>query len=94
MVLNENELTRVRREVFPEPLGPINRMEGSVVRPDARNTTEWRKRGIEIASRIAMANPRGDGLRRVSAQALMPSIIASPQSTFESETDVLWLLQV
>lgn len=71
------ELTSVRRDVFPEPLGPIIRMEGRVVRPDARNTTEWRKRGIEITRRIAMTRPRGDGLRRACAQSLMPDIIVS-----------------
>jgi hypothetical protein len=65
------ELTRVRRDVFPEPLGPINRIEGRFVRPDARNTTEWRKRGIEMTRRIAMTRPKGDGLRRACARSLM-----------------------
>jgi hypothetical protein len=32
------KLTRVRSDVFPEPLGPMRRIEGNVVKPLARNT--------------------------------------------------------
>ena len=69
-------LTRVRREVFPEPLGPIKSIEGNVVNPLARKTTEWRKRGIVMARRIAMARPNGDGFRRTCTQSWMVDMTA------------------
>jgi hypothetical protein len=69
-------LTRVRRDVFPEPLGPIKSIEGNVVKPLARKTTEWRKRGIVMARRIAIASPNGDGLRRVCTQSWMVDMTA------------------
>jgi hypothetical protein len=58
-------LTKVRRDVFPEPLGPTKRIEGNVVRPLLRKTTECRKMGMDTAKSIAMARPRGDGFSRV-----------------------------
>ena len=88
------ELTRVRREVFPEPLGPINSIEGRVVRPDARKTTEWRKTGIEMARRIAITRPRGDGLKRACAQSPIPAIIISTIEVFRKRKDLLILLLV
>lgn len=56
------ELTRVNSEVFPEPLGPRSSIEGRVVRPLARNTTECRKRGMLSTSRTAIMSATGDGL--------------------------------
>jgi hypothetical protein len=67
----------VRREVFPESLGPIKRIEGNVVNPLTRKTTEWRKRGIVMAKRIAIASPNGDGFRRACAQSWMIDMTAS-----------------
>jgi hypothetical protein len=61
---NELILTKVRRDVFPEPLGPIKRIEGNVVRPLLRKTTECRKMGTDRTRSIAIARPRGDGFRR------------------------------
>lgn len=49
---------------MPEPLGPIKRIEGNVVRPLVRKTTEWRNKGIDKTRMTAIARPRGDGLRR------------------------------
>jgi hypothetical protein len=66
--------TRVRRDVFPEPLGPIRRMEGNVVRPLARKTTVWRKMGIDKARIIAIASPNGEGLSKACAQSLIVDI--------------------
>jgi hypothetical protein len=66
----------VRRDVFPEPLGPIKSIEGNVVNPLARKTTEWRKRGIVMTRRIAMARPNGDGLRRACTQSWMVDMMA------------------
>jgi hypothetical protein len=83
------ELTRVRKEVFPEPLGPISSIEGKVTRPDARNTTEWRKSGIEMARRMAIIRPRGEGLRRACAQSLVPAISVPGTRLFKSEGNVL-----
>ena len=83
------KLTRVRREVFPEPLGPIRRIEGRVVRPEARNTTKWRKRGIKIATRTAMMSPKGERLRRTCAHSLMLAMISSLSGPIRSETDLL-----
>jgi hypothetical protein len=73
-------LTRVRRDVFPEPLGPIKRMDGNVVRPLLRKTTEWRKMGIVIARRIAIAKPRGEGFRRACTKTCMAAIMSGWQS--------------
>jgi hypothetical protein len=56
--------TSVSRDVLPEPLGPIKRIEGNVVRPLARKTTAWRNKGIDKTRMTAIARPRGDGLRR------------------------------
>jgi hypothetical protein len=67
-------LTRVRRDVFPEPLGPIKRMDGNVVRPLLRKTTEWRKMGIVIARRIAIAKPRGEGFRRACTKSFISAM--------------------
>lgn len=68
-------LTRVRRDVFPEPVGPIKSMDGNVVRPLLRKTTEWRKMGIVMARRIAIANPRGDGFRRACTKSCTAAMI-------------------
>jgi hypothetical protein len=89
MVLGE--LARVRRDVFPEPAGPINRMEGRVVRPEARNTTEWRKRGIKKATRTAIRSPNGEGLRRACAHSLMPAMVNSVCDPIRSKMDLLSL---
>jgi hypothetical protein len=67
--------TKVRRDVFPEPLGPIRSMEGNMVRPLLRKTREWRKMGIVMASRIAIARPRGDGFRRACTKSCMADMI-------------------
>jgi len=67
-------ITRVRRDVFPEPLGPIKRIEGKVVRPLARKTTVWRKTGIDRTRRIAIARPNGEGLRKACAHSLAVDI--------------------
>jgi hypothetical protein len=69
-------LTRVRRDVFPEPVGPIKRMDGNVVRPLLRKMTEWRKMGIVMARRIAIANPRGDGFRRACTKSCTAAMIS------------------
>lgn len=58
-------LTRVRSAVLPEPLGPINTIEGKDVKPVARKTTEWRKIGIERTRIIVMIKPKGEGFIRV-----------------------------
>jgi hypothetical protein len=68
-------LTRVRRDVFPEPLGPIKSIDGKVVSPLARNTTLWRKIGVNTARKIAIASPSGDGLSRACTQSLMVDIV-------------------
>jgi hypothetical protein len=65
----------VRRDVFPEPLGPIKSMEGNVVRPLLRKTREWRKMGRVMANSIAIARPRGDGFRRACTKPRMADII-------------------
>jgi hypothetical protein len=69
-------LTRVRRDVLPEPLGPINKMDGNVVRPLLRKTTEWRKMGMVRARRIAIARPRGEGFRRACKKSCMATMIS------------------
>jgi hypothetical protein len=61
-------LTKVRSEVFPEPLGPTSRIEGSVVKPLARKTNECRKTGIKSAMITVTAKTNGDGLKRASSQ--------------------------
>jgi hypothetical protein len=61
--------TRVRRVVFPEPLGPRSSIEGRVVRPLARKTNECRKRGMLSTSRIAIKSATGDGLKKASPQS-------------------------
>ena len=66
----------MRRDVFPEPLGPIKRIEGNVVNPLALKTTEWRKRGTVIARRIAITSPNGDGLRRACNQSWVVDMTA------------------
>jgi len=53
----------VRRDVFPEPLGPTRRIEGRVVRPLFLKTKVWRKIGIVKQRIIAIARGSGDGLR-------------------------------
>jgi hypothetical protein len=70
--------TRVRRDVFPEPLGPTNRIEGSAINPLARKTIVWRKIGIVTTRRIAIANPKGDGFIRACAQSCMVDITQKP----------------
>jgi hypothetical protein len=50
-------------------------MDGNVVRPLLRKTTEWRKMGIVMARRIAIANPRGDGLRRACTKSCTAAMI-------------------
>ena len=62
--------TRVSRDVLPEPRGPIRRIEGKVIRPLDRKTTEWRKRGIDKMRMTAIASPRGEGLKRASTKSL------------------------
>jgi hypothetical protein len=69
-------LTRVRRDVLPEPLGPINRMDGNVMRPLLRKTTEWRKMGIVIARRIAIARPSGEGFSNTWTRPSMAAIMS------------------
>jgi hypothetical protein len=69
-------LTKVRRDVFPEPLGPIKRMDGSVVRPLLRKTPEWRKTGIVTASRIAIARASGEGFSRACSKSSMAAIVS------------------
>jgi hypothetical protein len=64
----EGSLTRVRSEVLPEPLGPMSRMEGSVVKPLARKTKEWRKMGINRVIITVIARTNGEGLKRASTQ--------------------------
>jgi hypothetical protein len=61
--------TRVRRAVFPEPLGPRSSIEGRVVRPLARKTNECRKRGMLSTSRVAIRSATGDGLNKASPQS-------------------------
>lgn len=58
-------LTRVKSAVFPEPLGPINKIDGKLVKPVARNTTECRNIGIERTRRIVMIKPNGEGFIKV-----------------------------
>ena len=60
---------------MPEPLGPIKRIDGNVVRPLLRKTTEWRKMGIVMASRIAIARPRGEGFSRACSKSCMAAIM-------------------
>jgi hypothetical protein len=60
-------------------------MEGRVVRPDARNTTKWRNRGIEMTRRIAITRPRGEGLKRACAKSLMPAMIAATIESFRKQ---------
>jgi hypothetical protein len=74
IVVLPGRLTRVRRDVFPEPLGPTKSIEGRVVSPLALKTTEWRKMGIVRAKMIAIISPIGDGLRRACAQSCMVDI--------------------
>jgi hypothetical protein len=57
------QLTRVRSDVFPEPLGPIRRMEGKVVRPLAWKTTVWRNIGIVRRSSAPTTRPIGGSSR-------------------------------
>ncbi len=59
--------TKVSREVFPEPLGPIKMMEGRVTSPLVRKTKLWSRIGMEMASRMAMMRPSGEGVRRAYA---------------------------
>lgn len=72
-------LTKVRRDVFPEPLGPIKRMDDNVVRPLLRKTNEWTKMGIVMASKIAIAKAQGDGLRRACTKSCMAAIMSELQ---------------
>jgi len=67
--LGEGIHTRVRREVFPEPLGPSKSIEGRVVRPLARKTNECRKRGRVSTRRVARMSAKGDGLKKASPQS-------------------------
>lgn len=55
--------TRVRRDVFPAPLGPSSRIEGRVVRPLARKTTVWRKMGMVRTRRMPTMRAIGEGLK-------------------------------
>ena len=71
--LNE-DLTRVKREVFPEPLGPMRSMEGRVVRPLARKTKECRKSGMLRTRRTATMSATGDGLIKACAQSVTVDI--------------------
>lgn len=56
-------LTSVRKDVLPEPLGPIRSIDGRVVKLLARKTKKCRKSGIVRTKTILIASPRGDGLR-------------------------------
>lgn len=67
--------TKVKREVFPEPLGPMSKMEGRVVRPLARKTNEWRKMGMVSASNRAMAKAVGDGLIRACTHSVIADMV-------------------
>lgn len=74
---NPKELTRVRREVLPEPLGPRSRIEGNVVSPLARKKTVCRNIGIVNTSRSAIMSPTGDGLMTACAQSWIVDISAA-----------------
>ena len=70
------QLTKVKRDVFPAPLGPIKRMDGRVVRPLARKINVWRRNGIVRARIIAITRPSGDGLIRATAQSFAVDMVA------------------
>lgn len=59
-------LTRVSRDVLPDPLGPISRIDGKAVNPLARKTKKCRKSGIVRTKTMPIARPRGDGLMSVT----------------------------
>lgn len=71
------QLTSVTSDVFPEPLGPSSKMEGSVVRPLARKTNVCRKRGIVRARTMETARPSGDGFSRARTQSFTLTILAT-----------------
>ncbi len=68
-------------------------MAGRVTSPDARNTTEWRKRGNEMAKITAIKRPRGEGLRMACNQSLTPAITLQKQTPWEANgglRNLLW----
>lgn len=73
----------MRREVFPEPLGPIRSIEGSCVRPLALKTTEWRKIGIVSARMTAITSAKGEGLIRACAQSDIADMMPSSRNNWD-----------
>ena|ERR1700722_2893649 len=66
---NSSQLTKVRRDVLPDPLGPISKIDGNVVKPLTRKTKKCRKSGIVRTRTMATARPKGEGLRRACASS-------------------------
>jgi hypothetical protein len=77
IILNSDVLTKVRRDVFPDPLGPIKRIDGRVAKSPPRKMNRCKNNGIVSTRRAPISRPKEDGLRRVCASSANPDMVTT-----------------
>lgn len=69
--------TRVIRDVFPDPLGPISRIDGKAVKLLELKIKKCKKSGIVRTRTTAMPSPSGDGLRRACTKFAIVAMLGA-----------------